>query len=288
MKILIKDLVLYGYHGVREHEKKNGQEFMFNISLQIKDDRLAGKDVLSNTVSYSDVIREVKKINEGKRVDLLETLSKNIAESIFKKFPAVDKIDVRIEKPDSPIDEKLGSVGVEYSASRDGDAKVYKRVSALLSLGSNMGDRRATIEKALEMLGSDPRIDITKVSSFYETEPMYIESQKDFYNIAAQATVGGGMDAFGLFGLLKSIEYRMGRRSGPDRYGPRPIDIDILYFGNDNIKSDILQVPHPRIGERRFVLIPLAEIAPYIEIGGADIDTYIKKCGLTDRVNRVG
>jgi len=270
MKILIKDLVLYGYHGVRDHEKKDGQYFIFNIAIYINDRGLEESDNLKDTLSYSDVIEEIKEINKGKRCDLLETLCRVMAGAIMDMSSLVEKVDIRIEKPDPPIDEKLGSVGVEYTSSRlGGYTGADNGETAFLSLGSNMGDRKANIEKALESLERDPRIQVVKTSSYYETAPMYDKDQPNFYNIAAMLKVG--LDPFSLLGLIKGIEHDMGRKAGQKRYGPRPIDIDILYYGDRTIKSDILQVPHPLINERKFVLLPLSEIAPGITIDGMDI-----------------
>ena len=112
-KIFVKNLKLYGYHGVREHEKKEGQYFLFNIEISIKDSDYTGRDDLVNTLSYSDIIREVKKINKSKNFDLLETFSQVLANRIMDMSGLVKKVIVGIEKPDPPIKEKLDSVGVE-------------------------------------------------------------------------------------------------------------------------------------------------------------------------------
>jgi dihydroneopterin aldolase/2-amino-4-hydroxy-6-hydroxymethyldihydropteridine diphosphokinase len=286
LKIIIKDLVLYGYHGVREQEKKDGQDFVFNISIYINETGLKDNDSLEDTLSYSDVIRKVKNINENQRFELLETLSRTVADKIINMSDIVEKVDVRVEKPQPPIDEKLGSVGVEYSYSRIGGYTGEEdKVTVYISLGSNMGDRKSNIKRALESLERDPGIEVLKTSSFYETGPMYVEDQEDFYNMVAALKVG--LDPFSLLGLIKGIEHDMGRKAGEKRYGPRPIDIDILYFGDKEIKSDILEIPHPLLGERKFVLVPLGEIAPEIEIEGMDIKAYLGKKQLPGRVKEL-
>jgi len=298
-KIFVKDLKLYGYHGVREHEKKDGQYFLFNIDIHIKDSDYTGRDELENTLSYSDVIREVKKINKSKKFDLLETFCQALANKIIKMSVLVESVIVRIKKPSPPIDEKLDAVGVEYILDKDGcrsigagnlksgnikKSKTGDLNTAYLSLGSNMGNRKINLKKALELLDSDPDITITKISSIYETEPMYVKDQNSFYNIAVELNISSRIGPFKLLGLVKGIEYNMGRKKGAVRNGPRPIDIDILYFGSEKIESDILQIPHPGISKRRFVLLPLSEIAPDIKLGGSDIKTYIKKTHLPEKV----
>jgi len=218
----------------------------------------------------------------------METLSRVIAGKIISMSGLVKKVDVRIEKPRPPIDEDLKSVGVEYSLSRyEVDTGKEESVEVFLSLGSNMGDRDGNIRKALDLLRINPHIDKVKASSLYETEPMYVGDQDNFYNIAVKMKVENRMDPFGLLGLIKGIEYDMGRESGKNRYGPRLIDIDILYFGDKKIKSDILEIPHPRIRERRFVLLPLSEIAMEMKIGGMGIKEYIKKKQMPGMVKKV-
>lgn len=318
LKIHIKNLKLYGYHGVRDHEKKDGQYFLFNIEIHIKDSDYTGRDELKNTLSYSDVIREVKKINKSKKFDLLETFCQVLAKRIIEISDLVEKVIVRIEKPSPPIDEKLDMVGVEYMLTgedyKSHDIKEFKqrsisnprqnnnldfnhtdveepdtgnRKEVYLSLGSNMGNREANLKKSLELLCSGPDIAISKVSSIYETEPMYVKDQNNFYNIAVEINISSKIGPFELLGRIKGIEYNMGRNKGAVKNGPRPIDIDILYFGSEKIESDILQIPHPGISGRRFVLLPLSEIAPDIRIEGLDIKVYIKEKDLPEKVGLI-
>ncbi|MCD4669125.1 MAG: 2-amino-4-hydroxy-6-hydroxymethyldihydropteridine diphosphokinase [Actinomycetia bacterium] len=282
---MINNLKLYGYHGVREHEKKDGQDFIFNICIHIEDKSLKNSDNLEDSLSYSDVIREVNKINKNQKFDLLETLSRVIADEIISMSGLVKKVDVRIEKPSPPIDEELDSVGVEYSLKKDEPDSFPVKV--FLSLGSNMGDRKTNLKEALRLLGNNPGISILSISSLYETGPMYVQDQNNFYNIVAEISAGSETGPFKLLGLIKEIEYHIGRKKGGARYGPRPIDIDILYYGNEKIESDILQIPHPGIAERRFVLLPLSEIAPEMEIEGMDIKEYIKNKDLPGKVDLV-
>jgi len=130
-------------------------------------------------------------------------------------------------------------------------------VEAYIALGSNLGDREANIKKAFDALKE--RIQIVKTSSIYETKPMYVEDQGWFLNCAAKIETNLAPEE--LLKFLKSIEQKLGRKT-VKRNGPRTIDLDILFYGDQILKEDDLQVPHPKIGERPFVLVPLAEIAP--------------------------
>lgn len=128
-----------------------------------------------------------------------------------------------------------------------------------LALGSNLGDRKQNLRNALTILENKKVLLIDKMSSIYETEPKYVAEQPDFLNMTLQGRTT--LDAFSLLKACKAIEKEMGRNFQEKRYGPRVIDIDILFFDSEIIVAEDLSVPHPKIAERRFVLEPLAEIA---------------------------
>ena len=126
-----------------------------------------------------------------------------------------------------------------------------------LGLGSNLGDRQGHLAEAIQALRGQVAVD--RVSQVYETEPQYVTDQPRFLNLAVRGTTG--LSPVDLLAFLKRVEQRLGRRPGP-RYGPRPIDLDVLFYGGEVIKTDSLRVPHPLIAERGFVLAPLHDIAP--------------------------
>lgn len=125
-----------------------------------------------------------------------------------------------------------------------------------LGLGSNLGNREKNIDKALELLSQ--RMKIEKISSIYDTEPMDNADQPRFLNIACK--VQTRLTPEGLLSLAKGIESKMGRQSKSGQ--PRSIDIDILLYGDRVVDTPDLVIPHPRMAERAFVLVPLAEISP--------------------------
>ncbi|ANZ34179.1 2-amino-4-hydroxy-6-hydroxymethyldihydropteridine pyrophosphokinase [Staphylococcus carnosus] len=128
-----------------------------------------------------------------------------------------------------------------------------------LGLGSNVGDREHQLKEALRLLDAQQGIKVTRVSSLYETAPVGYVDQPDFLNLCAeietdltpQAVLKNGLD----------IEQQL-HRVRKERWGPRTLDIDILLYGNKIIEDQDLSIPHPRMAERAFVLIPLQEIAP--------------------------
>ena len=129
--------------------------------------------------------------------------------------------------------------------------------TAYLSLGANLGDRVANIRKALELL-AEAGIEIRRVSSFYKTEPVDFRAQPWFVNCAAE--IATDLMPLQLLKAVKSVERALGRRNGVAK-GPRPIDIDILLYENVAMRSSVLTIPHQRLSERKFVLIPLRELA---------------------------
>ena len=130
---------------------------------------------------------------------------------------------------------------------------------AYLGLGSNEGDRLAHLQFAVDGLGVRAGT-VTAVSAVYETEPMGGPPQPDYLNavVALETT----LDARGLLGVAKALEAEAGRDPDGERWGPRPLDIDVLMVGDDRVDDPDLTVPHPRIHQRGFVLAPLADVAP--------------------------
>jgi 2-amino-4-hydroxy-6-hydroxymethyldihydropteridine diphosphokinase len=129
--------------------------------------------------------------------------------------------------------------------------------TAYLSLGANLGDRIANIRKGLELL-AEAGVEVRRVSSFYKTEPVDFRAQPWFVNCAAE--VGTDLMPMQLLKAVKAVERALGRRNGVAK-GPRPLDIDILLYESVAMHSSTLTIPHERLAERKFVLIPLKELA---------------------------
>jgi 2-amino-4-hydroxy-6-hydroxymethyldihydropteridine diphosphokinase len=137
---------------------------------------------------------------------------------------------------------------------------------AYIGLGSNLGDREASIHRALELLGAEDDIEVTAVSSLLETDPVGYEDQPRFLNGAAALYTE--LPARDLLERMFAVEWELGRtRTGP-RFGPRTIDLDLLLYAQESIDEPGLRIPHPRLAERRFVLEPLAELDRDLEVPG--------------------
>jgi 2-amino-4-hydroxy-6-hydroxymethyldihydropteridine diphosphokinase len=158
--------------------------------------------------------------------------------------------------------------------------------SVYLGIGSNLGDResnlRNAVEKAEEFAGK-----IVKVSSVYETEPWGFSSVDQFLNMVVE--IKTSLRPSGLLGRLLMIESLMGRLREGKQYSSRIIDIDILFYGHHAIRTKTLEIPHPRLHERKFVLVPLAEIAPDLVHPGLkkDIAHLLSECSDKSKVSQL-
>lgn len=145
------------------------------------------------------------------------------------------------------------STGGEQPTTIAADHTVY------LSMGSNIGDRDAHLQAALDAVGRVVMLD--RVSAVYDTAPLLVTDQPRFHNVVCAGRTA--LDPLALLRAVKAIEVQRGRVAGP-RYGPRVLDIDLLFYDAVVLHSSELTLPHPRIAERAFVLRPLAEIAPQL------------------------
>ncbi|HET6624249.1 MAG TPA: 2-amino-4-hydroxy-6-hydroxymethyldihydropteridine diphosphokinase [Gaiellaceae bacterium] len=139
-------------------------------------------------------------------------------------------------------------------------ARVY------VGLGANLGDREATIRRAVELLSDEDGIEVLAVSTLRETDPVGVEDQPRFLNGAAELETTLRPDA--LLEVLLGIERVLGRVRDGVRFGPRTIDLDLLLYDDETVDEPGLTVPHPRLHERSFALEPLAELAPALAIPG--------------------
>lgn len=143
-----------------------------------------------------------------------------------------------------------------------------------ISLGSNMGDRLLNLKNAIDKIQSIENTRVLSKSSVYETEPWGLENQDSFLNMCIR--IETILSPTELLQRLLGIELELGRKR-IIRWGPRTIDLDILIYDDVNIEEDDLVIPHPRITERAFVLIPLSEIAAGMTINGRSIDYWLEK-----------
>jgi dihydroneopterin aldolase/2-amino-4-hydroxy-6-hydroxymethyldihydropteridine diphosphokinase len=258
--IFVSNLCLHGRHGVLPEESRLGQKFFLDIDCTVDLSAAVRDDDYGKTVCYSRLCDLAIEVSSSTRFKLIETLADRIAEKVLETFPAVSEVAVRVRKPWAPIVAVLDHVGVEIRRPR--------RIPVGFSLGSNVGDKAANIRQAIARLDSEPGIDIDRVSHLYRTAPWGNSDQDWFINACVLgATSLGPHD---LLRRCKAIEMQIGRLPGP-RWGPRVIDIDILFFGETVLETADLTLPHKEMFNRSFVLVPLAEIAAGRAVGGRRI-----------------
>lgn len=135
--------------------------------------------------------------------------------------------------------------------------------TAYIALGSNIGNRYGNLKGAIKSLNNIPEIEVVSVSSIYETDPIGYENQEQFLNMVIEVTTA--LEPFDLLDICLGIEANLGRKR-EIKWGPRTIDLDILLYNQENIETEKLIIPHPRMQERAFVLVPLLEIYSSIKL----------------------
>lgn len=148
--------------------------------------------------------------------------------------------------------------------------------TAYIALGSNIGKKETYLKEAVKKLHEHPEVQVELISSIYETAPVGYENQDDFLNMAVKITTSLRPEE--LLSLTQKIEQELGRTRDV-RWGPRTADLDILLYNRENIETEQLVVPHPRMYERLFVLVPMSEICP--EIGEVQINAVTDQEGVS-------
>jgi 2-amino-4-hydroxy-6-hydroxymethyldihydropteridine diphosphokinase len=147
---------------------------------------------------------------------------------------------------------------------------------AYVGLGANLGDRERTLRAAVDALAAEDGVELVAMSTLRETEPVGVGEQPLFLN--GVVSVDTALAARELLDLLLALEQRFGRVRVPGERGPRTLDLDLLLYGREEIDEPGLSVPHPRLHERRFVLEPLAELAPGLVVPGrGDVESLLAR-----------
>lgn len=150
--------------------------------------------------------------------------------------------------------------------------------SAWIGLGANLGDPPAQLREALRLIGARPGIRVVAISRFYRSAPLGPGDQPDYCN--AVCTVETDLNPERLLTHLHDVERAMGRQRPPQRWAPRLIDLDLLHYERVKMKTSRITLPHPELHQRNFVLVPLAEVSPTLEIPGLGrVDSLAEELG---------
>lgn len=249
-KIHIKGLEIFAHHGVYDEEKEKGQRFIINADISVNTAYAGESDDIDDTLDYGKACEFIKDFMVKNQVNLLETLTNELARKLLLQYKQAEAVRIEICKPEAPIPMKFDSVSIEVERSRH---------TAYISIGSNMGDREEYLQNAIDNLAGDECIKVKDVSNFSETKPYGGIEQEDFLNGMIKIETLYSPEE-----LLERLhtEEKLANRERKVHWGPRTLDLDIIYYDNLVMSTDDLVIPHPDMANRLFVLEPLCEIAP--------------------------
>ena len=232
-KIEIRNLEIFANHGVFPEENVLGQKFVISATLYI-DTRKAGlTDELTASIHYGEVSHMITKFTKEHTFKLLETLAENLCQMLLQELPLLKMITLRVEKPWAPVGLPLDTVAVEITRGWH---------TAYVAFGSNLGDKKKFLDDGIQGLKDTPLCEVEAVSEYLVTEPYGGVEQDEFLN-----------------GVLEAAA----NRERIIHWGPRTLDLDILFYDNEIIDTPDLHIPHIDMENRDFVLKPMDEIAPY-------------------------
>ncbi len=249
-EIHIRGLDVFAHHGVFPEETRLGQHFIVNAVLYTDTRRAGLTDALEQTTNYGEVCQEITRFLQDHTWKLLEAAAEHTAQYLLQRFPLLSAVDLELEKPQAPIGLPFDTVSVKIHRG-------WRR--AYVALGSNLGDKRGYIQGALDGLRQNPQMRVGRCSTFIPTAPYGGVEQDDFLNGAVELDTL--LNPWELLDELHRLEQLAGRER-KIHWGPRTLDLDILLYDSEVIRSQDLTIPHPDKTNRAFVLEPMAAIAP--------------------------
>ncbi len=250
-KIIIRNLEVFANHGVFPEENKLGQKFLVSAELLCDTGKAGRTDELAYSIHYGLVAEEITSYMKSHTKKLIEAAAEELAEHLLLMFPLMRGILLEVQKPWAPVGLPLETVSVKIER---GWHKAY------VAFGSNMGDKKGHIEAGIQALKEDRRIRVGKISDMIVTKPYGGVKQDDFLNGCLELDTL--LSPHELLEVLHKAEQQE-KRERLVHWGPRTLDLDLLFYENEILESEELAVPHPELEKRLFVLEPLSQIAPY-------------------------
>ncbi|WP_298749049.1 dihydroneopterin aldolase [uncultured Serinicoccus sp.] len=253
-----------GHHGVFAHERRDGQDFVVDVTLEVDLAAAGATDDLSRTVDYGAVAAEVVAVVEGEPRDLVETVAEEIAARVLV-HPLVEAVEVTVHKPQAPVGVPFDDVAVVVRRRTD--------VPVVIALGANLpgpdgSEPTATVARAARRLRRMRGLHRVRVSRSFRTAPVggeAVAGQPDYVNAVAVARTSLAPAA--LLAALHRVEADLGRTRDV-RWEARTLDLDLVQYGDPATDGDVrsddphLTLPHPRARERAFVLVPWDDVDP--------------------------
>jgi dihydroneopterin aldolase/2-amino-4-hydroxy-6-hydroxymethyldihydropteridine diphosphokinase len=248
--IKIQGLKVYAYHGVLPEEQAQGQTFVLNLEMEQSIEAAARTDDLEKTTDYGRAAVLVSDWMTEHTSKLIETVAAGLCRMLLETFPLVQRVTVEVQKPRAPIPLEFETVSVTASMGRH---------RAYLSIGSNMGDSRALLEEAVQKLGRESHTEVVNASELIVTKPYGGVEQPDFLNGAVE--ISTILSPTELLDFLHEIEQEAGRERLV-HWGPRTLDLDILFYDDLILRTKDLTIPHADLHNRSFVLDPMMDLDP--------------------------
>lgn len=248
--VIIEGLEVYCNHGVFPEENKLGQKFIVNVEL-FTDTRKAGiTDQLDKSVDYGTVCHFIDDYMKNNTFHLIEAVAENLARELLHKISGLKEVTIEILKPWAPIGLPINTAGVRITR---------KWHTAYIAIGSNMGNRQGFLDMAADEIDADENCVLLKIADAIETKPYGMEEQDDFLNSCMEIRTLYFPNE--LLKVCKDIE-KKANRVKTVHWGPRTLDLDIIFYDDEVLSEDYLVIPHIEMHKREFVLRPLAQIAP--------------------------
>mgnify|MGYP003537730925 CR=1 FL=1 len=249
--IKITNLEIYAYHGVLEEEKQKGQVFFVNLKLYMPLRKPGLSDALTDAVNYDEVCSLVVDVFTKEVYDLIEKAAEKTVEALMHQFPALEAVEMELRKPDAPI----------TCAPEDVSVNIYREWHKVyVAIGSNHEDAEYYLDEACKQMIESTYVKNFKKSSIIQTKPYGPVEQPDFQNGCVSFETY--MEPEELLAFLNQIEANL-KRERVLRWGPRTIDLDIIFYDDIIYNSDVLTIPHIDMQNRIFVVEPLFELCPY-------------------------
>ncbi len=249
--ITLAGVTAYGYHGVLDSERRDGQDFVVDVEMEVDTAPAAHSDDVSQTVNYAEVAADIVAIIEGEPRNLIETVVAQVVDTVLANYELVQSATVTLHKPQAPVGVPFGDVSIRTRGKRD--------VPVVIAVGANMHEAEQTVGEAIGDLSDIPGVWGVNTSPVYRTVPVGGPNQDDYINAVVLASTS--LSPHRLLAQLQQVEQRWGR-TRTVRWGPRTLDLDLVQYGDPSagterlVDDEVLHLPHPRAHQRAFVLVP--------------------------------
>ena len=248
--IIIKGLEIEACHGVNPEEKVNPQKWVVDIDMLVDITKASEKDDLNETINYAKVSKLVVAFFKDKCFNLIETLADRLCKEILANYESIKEVEVEVKKPNAPMNQTFEYVSVRSKR---------ERVLCYIALGSNIGDKNAHLDNAVNALENTKDIWFLRESKRITTKPYGGVADADFINSCAE--IETTLTPRELLKVLNTIEAKEGRVRDV-HWGNRTLDLDIIYYGDYIVQESDLIIPHIDMHNRIFVLDPLCKLCP--------------------------